>query len=219
MSYSHALTLRRQRIVRDSLNVLRYGQEAPRWNELIWVDPRSCLGNPFPKQKGYLKSDSARVINTWPKTEPGPPTQDERIKACLDHWVDGLSWEETGRIDEWHALIHAGDSAYGCRTRQDIIDRCAAWDRLFERVKSEGRLRSQQELRGPKHRELGGIGVHVGPDGRIYKGRDGHHRFAIALALGLTVIPATVGLVYRGSLDHLQSLRRQPHDMEPSHSS
>ena len=108
------LEWRRDWLVRDAINVLWYGRHAPRWCELIWVDPQRVAGNPFPKAPGYLKRDSARVVDHWPDDAPDI-TDDLRIRECLDRWVHGMTWEETGRIDAWEAHIVAHGVVYGCR--------------------------------------------------------------------------------------------------------
>ena len=105
-----------------------------------------------------------------------------------------------------HTSSHTGWST-DAGSREQILARCARWDRIFAEVQTSGRLRTRSEERPDGFRERGGIGLHVGPDGRLFKGRDGHHRFAMALALGLPVIPAMVGVVHRSALRHLPALR------------
>lgn len=89
---------------------------------------------------------------------------------------------------------------------------------LFRSIQSKGLLSrkdlkqfnmravSYPELRG--HRTEWGereIGIAIGADGSIYRLPGAKHRFAIAIMLGLTVIPAEVRMVH---VDWLKSIRR-----------
>jgi hypothetical protein len=121
-----------------------------------------------------------------------------------------MSWEETGRLDRWAEIIRGEGVVYNCKTMEEVRERLAGWDRIFEKVRAERRIRSRSEMSPGNFRERGGIGIHVGPSGLVYKGRGGHHRFAMSLALDLSVIPAQVGVVHVSAIPALADLRKHP---------
>jgi hypothetical protein len=195
----------------DLNRLIRYGPRAPLYAEKIWVDPGVVSANPFPKQEGYLKSDSGRVhVEAWPETDRTPRDTDIRIDECLQHWADGKSWEETGRLDRWADILRTEGVVYNCTSMEEVRTRLVGWDRIFEQVRAEGRIRPRDEINPGNFRERGGIGIHVGPSGRLYKGRGGHHRFAMSLALGLPVIPAQIGVVHVSAIPMLKQIRSKP---------
>ncbi|MDQ3823786.1 MAG: hypothetical protein M3321_11180, partial [Actinomycetota bacterium] len=49
--------------------------------------------------------------------------------------------------------------------------------------------------------------IHVGPEGEPAIGDSGKHRLTIARLLGLSVVPARVGYVYRGAIPLLPAVR------------
>lgn len=96
----------------------------------------------------------------------------------------------------------------GCRTREDILARCARLDDIFHVLERERRVRPQGELEPGTFRELGGIGMHIGKYGVPVRATNGRHRFAIARILKIPRIPVRVGLVHRTALDLLPTLRQ-----------
>lgn len=202
-----AIALRRRAYTRDLSNLCRYGPHAPRYGERLWIDPCEVGGNPFPKIEGYLKHDTGRIVKEWPEAIPDI-TDNCNFSEALTHWRDGLSWEECGRLPRWRAELETGRQPYGCSTEDDLLARLDAWDRMFDSVKADGALLPRTAISRSAFREVGGIGIHVGPNGQLYKGRDGHHRFAAALAAGLEVIPVVVGVVHQTAISRLPDMRR-----------
>ena len=58
-----------------------------------------------------------------------------KIKMCLDHWINGKSWEDTGIIDlHLYHVREYGRSGHGC-THKDFMIRYERLDELREKVK------------------------------------------------------------------------------------
>ena len=59
-----------------------------------------------------------------------------KIKMCLDHWINGKSWEDTGIIDlHLYHVREYGKSSHGC-THDDFKKRYESLDRLREKIKN-----------------------------------------------------------------------------------
>ena len=59
-----------------------------------------------------------------------------KIKMCLDHWINGKSWEDTGIIDlHLYHVREYGKSGHGC-THDDFKKRYESLDRLREKIKN-----------------------------------------------------------------------------------
>lgn len=63
------------------------------------------------------------------------------------------------------------------------------------------------ELFPGQNRELGGIEIHIGPEGEPIFGDSGNHRLAMALVLGLPRIPAMLGFVHEDGFGRLADYR------------
>jgi hypothetical protein len=188
---------------RDLLNVFRYGADAPQYGERIWIDPlavRLCA----PRRHG-----SAVVVGgEWSYDGHYDVENDPVTRDVVARYVHNVSWEETGEIARMERMIARKGPSKGCKNRVDILARCAAFDDLFRRIAREGRIRPRYEVEPWAFRELGGIGLHVGPDGLLIRGQNGRHRFAIARVLGLSCIPVRIGLVHVSALPFLKRLRQ-----------
>jgi hypothetical protein len=155
------------------------------------------------------------VVDSFPPfgAEIVPVTSIEKVASCLEHWVGGVPWEDTAMYRVYcRKVLEArarGRDHGGLKSLDDVKRKCEEYDRLFEQVKCEGRLRTRAELSSHSFREEGGILMHVGPDGRAYHGRRGNRRLAIALALKLKMIPAVLGCVHRKAIPRLGRLRAE----------
>ncbi len=195
---------------RDTYNRIAYGPEAPLYSERIWVNPQECpdclvgLGDRY----------SARVIlSGWPP--PGGKLKKiedlEKIRFCHNHWVKGLPWEETGvfNVLEQEIKRHPRSCFDDCRNRVEIKRRYDQLDALFEEIKRERAVKKQKEVDPWAFREKEGVYFHLGPGGCLFFGGGGCHRFAIALVLGLTRIPAKIGCVHVTAFPRLRELREE----------
>ncbi len=179
--------------------------------ERIWVNPLDCticltgLGDRF----------SGKVVgNPWPP-EGGTICEFRdvfKLQACLEHWKNRTPWEETGIYDHLLQKIkenprHCFD---GCSAMGDIRKRYVKLDFLFEETKKEGHFPEiKSDGKNWSFREKDGIVFHIGPDGRLFFGGNGCHRFALALVLQLPLIPAKLGCVHRNALQFLHLYREK----------
>jgi hypothetical protein len=112
-----------------------------------------------------------------------------------------VPWEYTGAYEFYEALGVQIDK---------VVKRYRNLDRIYETVKLDGRMKTKLELDPNHFRELNGIRIHVGPSGQLFFCDAGTHRLAMAIILGIRVIPAQIGCVYRGALDEIARLRAEP---------
>jgi len=177
----------------DTRNICRYGSSAPLWGERIWVDPSRC-----DRVVAHFKQECTGVVlgGDW-DIETADTKEYPMVRYSLLHWKCGIPWEDTGAYENLEGRIRqSGGPRDGCLTTQDIILRYKELDKIFNQVKTEGRLRTRNELRIKIIREYGGVYIHVGRNGNTLFGARGCHRMAIAMALELPLIPAQVGVVH-----------------------
>ena len=193
--------------IRDVSNLFAYGPHTPRMHERIWVDPRQCE-----TMNAEFNWDDFGAIRKgdWDiQSEPlayEPRTQASRdhwvkIQACLAHWNEGISWEATGIYDHLLKLIEKRGTTDECQSIEDIIHRYQRLDEIFHIVRDNQRLSSTAELSRLHFREAGGIVFHVDRNLRPIFGFWGCHRFAMAITVGLSSIPAQVGVVHDDAKD------------------
>lgn len=186
----------RRSLYRDARNLVRHGTAAPRWGELIWVDPETV--NTF--VSSHNRSYTGQVIGGDWDLAAEPLEEHEKFVACSEHWSEGTPWEETGIIDLIVEEIEQHGSKDGCTTRDEVVARYQQLDQIFEQVRAEKRLRTRRELDPDAYREVGGIYIHIDRHNLPVFGNGGCHRLAIAQVLGLDIIPAQVGVVHEGAL-------------------
>ncbi len=197
-------------------NRWRYGAMAPRFAEIIWVKPRECskalASDTLKKVFGFSEHEIfGRVVEScWPLEEVRLITNLSLIKYCIEHWVHGVPWEDTGEYDRMEKRIRESPFGHsqGCRNRDDIIRRCENLDRIFEQAKQEGRLRTKEEISPENDWDLREMVIHIGPEGELYKGGSGMHRFAIAYILDIP-FPAQIGLVHVSAIPYLDDFRKR----------
>jgi hypothetical protein len=202
-------------IGRDIKNIFRYGFSAPKFAERIWVDSQSIskalIGSitDLSRQKVSGRKDSAKVVDfSLSANKVTPINEVKKIRFCIEHWVNGKTWENTGVYEYMREVVRErGGYADKCKTIDDIVKRYKRLDLIFEQVKREGRLRTMKELRLGNFREQGGVLLHIGPDGELFFGGGGAHRFAIAYILKVP-LPAQIGVVHVSAIDHLSKIRK-----------
>ena len=186
----------RRSVWRDARNLIRHGTAAPKWGELIWVDP----GTVTTFVSSHNRSYTGQVIGgDWDLTTQ-PLLEHEKILACRQHWVEGVPWEDTGIIELIVQEIELYGSKDGCTTRDEVVARYRHLDDIFDQVKTERRLRTRREVDRSAYREVGGIYMHFDRENTPVFGNGGCHRLAIAQVLGLESIPAQVGVVHEEAL-------------------
>ncbi|MGM0769377.1 MAG: hypothetical protein ACQEV6_15255 [Pseudomonadota bacterium] len=203
-------------LVRDPANRLKYGALAPRYGERIFVRADQCLYYLASSalQAHFhcrLRQGSGQVVDWWPEADQRPVVEHQKIRFCLDHWLNGVSWEEAGAFTYMMARIQESSRGHfdGCASLDDVKARYRRLDDLYRSIEAKGRFLSVEQLMPDSFREVGGVVFHLGPDGVPVFGGGGTHRFAMAIALELT-IPAQLGLVHRSALERLQEYRQEP---------
>jgi hypothetical protein len=192
-------------LVQDRRNRARFGPEAPRFAERLWIDPMDVRHMLL----GVVGSGRLE-LGAWPVADERPIEDDRILQTSIARWVHGLPWEETGEVERMEHAIRRKGPIKGCRTREDILNRCARLDAIFETIQREGRLRPHGEVERGTFREQGGIGMHIGVDGIPVRSANGRHRFAMARILRIPRIPVRVGLVHHTALARYPELRLPP---------
>ncbi|MGH1416696.1 MAG: hypothetical protein ACRBB0_24620 [Pelagimonas sp.] len=202
-----------QKAVRDLINKLRFGLDAPQSDERIFIDPRQVT-HQFKRFKGnqLRRRHSGLVLDSDWDLSTNPLETARKFRAVWDHFRNGVSWEDTGIIDSMMRSIKEQGVFDGCRTRQDVYERYDRMDKLYEAVRSTGQLQSVQERPEFFRREYDGIYVHIDRNGQPMLAGNGNHRLAIAKALELSVVPAQLGVIHLKAVEngHLDKLRRLP---------
>ena len=197
----------------DTLNRIRYGPHAPRYAERVWIHPSLCkryieAADLAARQGTRVRQLSGRVVRQWPTELEQPFENHPKLTYCWAHWRDGKDWVAAGAIDFMLNRIAVSPTGVTdkCRTAEDVQARFEALDRIWEEVKARGSLLSQQELEADNYREVGGVLVHLGPDGEPVFSGAGCHRFAMAMLLDVP-FPAQLGCVHISALKYLPQLR------------
>ncbi len=219
---------------RDVFNIIRYGWSAPRFCERIWIHPDHCTRVLFPDtlkeicKASKLRETSGLVIESswpyeqtfqiydflnenysskdWDKDLPVGYGTKFKFKVCMDHWVKGIPWAETGIYEFLEKQIKLKkEKLDGCNNIDDIVSRYNKLDYIFEQIKKDGKMKTRKDVAN-KFRESGGIYVHIGPGGEPFWGSGAQHRFAIAHILGI-VFPAQIGCVHISAIPFLKQYR------------
>lgn len=190
---------------RDRNSRQRYGPEAPLFAERLWI-PVDQMQHAL---KYWSTKHSGTVVAEWPAERITSVHDIEVVSACARHWHDNTPWEETGIYQQMMEYIRQRGKVDRLRSEKDVRVRYEELDELYNIVTQSGTLSPRDELIKGNFREEGGILVHIGPDGAPYFGGKGHHRLAVALAAGVHLIPAQIGVVHRDGLPKLGAYRDQ----------
>ncbi len=197
---------------RDIKNKIKYGKAAPVFAERIWINPLDChkgLDGKYILSGIYQRKNSGLVVESaWPLAQAIPIKDVSKINFCIDHWINGTSWEDTGIYEHIQKYIDVKGEHDRCRNIDDIVKRYNNLDLIFNRIKKEGRFKTREELNPTNFREEGGVLVHIGPDGELFFSFNGCHRFAIAIVLEM-IMPAQIGYVHKSAIPFLSELRRK----------
>lgn len=195
-------------VVRDAWNRLRFGPHAPRFSERLWVDP---LRVQHYNRLGLIWQSGRVVTGDWPTAKQRTIEEDPVLRASIAHWVDGQPWEATGELERIERAMDTLEPGQlrAWSSREEILERCASLDQIFDTIQRDRRLKPQAEVEPGTFREFGGIGMHIGPGGVPIRAGNGRHRFAIARILRIPWIPVRIGLVHHSALPLLDDFRKQ----------
>jgi hypothetical protein len=188
---------------RDLKNILHYGLEAPRFGEQLYIPTADCV-SAMASPRGARKNSGKVMAANWsPILRPLESVP--KIKACINHWQYGLSWEDAGAYQHASERIEKKGNADWCTNMDQVVDRYEELDRIFENVRLSGKLSPRRN----GNRLIDGILIHIDSAGRPIAG-GGWHRFSMALVLNMDWFPAQVGLVHPQSIPKLKQFREPP---------
>lgn len=172
-------------------------QKAPRAAQRIYVRPDE-ISYFVP---GFSRIDSGRVVDGDWDLNIYPLLETPKMVICRRRFVEGLDWEEAGAFELMRKSFEQEQAPDGCRTWEDVYRKYEKLDRMFVRLKENGRFYSRKKLGVKKSfREYGGVYVHVGRSGQVIFAGGGFHRLAMALYAGIEIIPAQVGIIHPRAL-------------------
>jgi len=194
---------------RDLENIYRYGAGAPKFQELIFVKVSDIQSvSPLKKKElGWNPFSSGKVISAWPEEYVTEINMNEKIKFCLEHFINGTAWQDTG-AKEYYKLYYPDKSAL--EIERWIINRHKPLNDIYKQIVSDGRIKQQKEL-GSAFRNMNGIRINIGPRGEPVVCDGGTHRLAMAIAASIQEIPATIGVVHYKSLETVEKYRAAGH--------
>ena len=198
----------------NTSNRVKYGLSSPKFSETLWIeatDKQMSLPDEVIKEsfgKFRIMTSGEVVKSAWPIGR-AEPYMCERIKYCIEHWVNGVPWKDTGIYEYIDKELKREGAKDGCRNFDDIVRRYDNLDAIFEQAKTERSLRLKEDIdpilywgKPQEHK------VHIGPEGEPFLEEYGYHRFAIAYILKIP-FPAQIGLVHISAIPYLDSYRKQ----------
>lgn len=190
-----------RKALRDVLNRMRYGPDAPLSDEAIYIDPCAVTDSYSNSGVRKLRRQQSGIVRDgdWDRART-PFSETVKARSCRMHYVDGVAWEDTPLFERMLREVAAGRRPDDCDSREDVINRYQALDRIYDETRRRGRLLTKSELPDFFRREHGGILIHIDRDGQPLRAGGGMHRLAIAQILELPEIPAQVGVVHPEAL-------------------
>ncbi len=194
-------------LLMDFFGFLRFGPQAPRKLELLYIEPQTVTMR-------YAKNNDG----SW-KLLGIEDAVGGTLKNAKKRTAAGETWESCGELEE--TISHLRKLGKSTNPQAEDFQewwrtRYGALDALIEELKVTGRLRPQKEFRPQSHfREKEGIGICINAEGNLILA-NGHHRFGIVLGLGITPIPVYLHSVHPGFMkrkdwkERLQQLRAEP---------
>jgi hypothetical protein len=118
-----------------------------------------------------------------------PIGETAKFTSVLQHFRDGIPWENTPIFRRYATRLGKGEVIRGCRSIDELKEVYREdMDRLFASLKERGFL--SHDDRSLRRNDL--PHVYIGRDGEIIFGSDGNHRLGIAFVLGVGEIPCRV---------------------------
>lgn len=173
--------------IKQIKNSVQYGNQCPKPYQELWLNPKLVV------QELRLPSAAAGQVNrgNWKKMAT-PLLENFKVRACFAHWIDGVSWEQTGVYTHvMQGIEKTGRPEEGCLTIDQIVNRYKNLDLIFEKVNQCQKLRSQKEMRpwNNRFRGYGNINIHIDEFGNPLFAGGGTHRLSIALILEIPLAP------------------------------
>jgi hypothetical protein len=194
----------------DAGSLLRHGPNAPRKYQLAYWPPAAITEAMAPDAFGWVDKDavdpdlklvefSHDLIRDGDWDRQTVPVEARKTYQGTWQRIRGTPWEETEEFSIFVRAARDGRPLEGLDTRDAILRRYAALDRMIAELRRGGEIRPRCEFQ-PGFREKGGIGVAIARDGRVLFALSGNHRLAAATALGKEIVPVTIQHVHPGAL-------------------
>ncbi len=206
----------KQSIKRDTKNILKEGYDA---DKTYWIDT-ARINKYFidaSKEEHPINEIGQIKSGEWDRNTADFVKLDV-FESFVEHFIDGVNWEETKFYKRVLADIENGMVRWGCSTKDHLIGRFNNFDHLYEEIKEKG-YKTQKELAVSDpdkietiYDQADEIRVHITRDGE-YLFADGRHRFSIAKILGLKKIPVKVSRRHRKWVDFRSEILAYANDI------
>ena len=191
------------KVARDIFNQLFYEDRHPKSDMAIYPNPQDINDVYIPtKGRVFRRRDSGRVVDGDWDLSIKPLWDNPKLESCKLRWEQGAKWEDTPIFQKLLKQIQSGQTPDGLRSREDLENRYARLDRIFEHTLQVGRLLNMHELPEYFRREHGAPLVHITRTGSCIRSGGGNHRFAIAKILSLPEFPAQLGVVHPSAIEN-----------------
>lgn len=180
---------------RDIHYSIKYGRNAPKYGDLIYIDPNKVIYYSSSKRSdfGLVKSGN------WDQQENLSLYKESiKYRACSLRWEEEYTWKETGIYSHIMELIENSKNKRvdNCTNLEEVKQRYERLDKLFNEIKTTRKFKTRKELNSSNYREQGGVYISIGRENQIIFWGSGWHRLAIAKILKLEKIPAQVALIH-----------------------
>jgi hypothetical protein len=176
--------------------------------KLIYVDPRSIKYEAGYKGRFYSPGDV--YAGRWDLFR-SPFSERKVVESLVDHFENGVPWEDTKIFQLAQFRINHGMNYRGCSSTHEIYQHLCNYDGIYDKMSLNG-YKTQSELHSKdgeaKHNletskddyqpYLDEIGVSIDRNGNFLWQKEGQHRLCIAQILGVEVVPVQVHLRHIG---------------------
>jgi len=181
----------------------------------LTVDPDSIVYLPT---RRFDKWNNMGEIREGDWDQPDGKFDDrELVQALRARFKDGREWDDLEYVSRALETVRAGGSTWnGCRSVEDVHDRCKNLDRLYEMIRDRG-FQSQTALHGTDSKSLllsgsfdrsrTDIAVHIARSGE-FRFVDGNHRLAISKILNLDEVPVRIVVRHEQWQAHREAIKR-----------
>ena len=200
-------------MLRDLKNY-RFGIRAPKYAELIWIDPKAVQNVvSFDKNKLIRQWVSASIIDFETLVTRQESFHETRqYQACQERFVLEKEWSDTLDYRDNLQQISVRGKCAGCRNKAELDQRYLVIDQIFISASKSRKLLTQKQLKPLSLREYNGIMISIDKDQCLFlTSGEGFHRLAIAQLLNLPFIPAQLGAVDYRAIKMVEALRLRTH--------
>ncbi len=202
---------------RSSKDILKYQSSLDPFKK-SYISPESIkyvTGREYPFQNRRLLFGKVTSGN-WDKSVQRYSSREYNNtiyhQSMVTHFTQGVPWEETRFYQKsLNRLNKDTNDPRRYQNEQDLRNRVRKWDKLFERIKSEGYL-SQEELLSSGEYNAGlfldtldEVSVDVGRNGELLFA-DGMHRLSIAKILDIEKIPVVFFVRHKEWMEYREKL-------------